>query len=267
VFRDGDLHEVAVGDVVLDDVLDVGAGSEIVVDGEVLASRGLEVDESLLTGESDAVEKSPTDEVLSGSCVAAGAGRYRATKVGAEAYAVQLAEDARRFTLTRSELRSGIDTILTYVTWAIVPTTAFFVSRCERAMAGARRCGRVNAVAMLRASSSHVARVRRRCCLNQRKVLKELPAVEVLRIGVLCIGETGTHRRGSPCEVDPLEAKGRHRTVLAALAAADPSPSHDQRDHGASAPLGSRPRPWRSRPGSGPRRSRNRACGSSTPPT
>ena len=128
--RDGDLHEVAVGDVVLDDVLDVGAGSEIVVDGEVLASRGLEVDESLLTGESDAVEKSPADEVLSGSFVAAGAGRYRATKVGAEAYAVQLAEDARRFTLTRSELRSGIDTILTYVTWAIVPTAALlFVSQ------------------------------------------------------------------------------------------------------------------------------------------
>ena len=130
VVRDGDLHEVAVGDVVLDDVLDVGAGSEIVVDGEVLASRGLEVDESLLTGESDAVEKSPADEVLSGSFVAAGAGRYRATKVGAEAYAVRLAEDARRFTLTRSELRSGIDTILTYVTWAIVPTAALlFVSQ------------------------------------------------------------------------------------------------------------------------------------------
>ncbi len=58
VVRDGEVHEVAVGDVVLDDVLDVGAGSEIVVDGEVLHSSGLEVDESLLTGESDAVGKS-----------------------------------------------------------------------------------------------------------------------------------------------------------------------------------------------------------------
>ena len=77
-----------------------------------------------MTGESDAVGKAPGAEVLSGSFVAAGAGRYRATRVGAEAYAVQLAEDARRFSLTRSELRSGIDRILTYVTFAIVPTAA-----------------------------------------------------------------------------------------------------------------------------------------------
>ena len=117
------------------------AGSEIVVDGEVLTGRGLEVDESLLTGEADPVDKAAGDQVLSGSFVAAGAGRYRATKVGAEAYAVQLAEDARRFTLTRSELRSGIDTILTYVTFAIVPTAAllFFSQLRACAAAGARR--------------------------------------------------------------------------------------------------------------------------------
>jgi cation-transporting ATPase E len=83
VVREGAIREVAVGEVVLDDVLDAPAGSEIVVDGEVLTSRGLEVDESLLTGEADAVDKSTGDEVLSGSFVAAGAGRYRATKVGA----------------------------------------------------------------------------------------------------------------------------------------------------------------------------------------
>ena len=68
--------------------------------------------------------------------MAAGAGRYRATKVGAEAYAVQLAEDARRFTLTRSELRSGIDTILTYVTFAIVPTAALLFFSQIRAVPG-----------------------------------------------------------------------------------------------------------------------------------
>ncbi|HEY5860046.1 MAG TPA: cation-translocating P-type ATPase, partial [Actinomycetota bacterium] len=111
--RDGEVQEVAVGELVLDDVLDVTAGSEIVVDGVVLASAGMEVDESLLTGESEPVVKAPGDDVLSGSFIAAGSGRYRASKVGKEAYAVQLAQDARRFTLTRSELRSGIDRILT----------------------------------------------------------------------------------------------------------------------------------------------------------
>ncbi len=236
VVRDGDLHEVAVGDVVLDDVLDVGAGSEIVVDGEVLASRGLEVDESLLTGESDAVEKSTADEVLSGSFVAAGAGRYRATKVGAEAYAVQLAEDARRFTLTRSELRSGIDTILTYVTWAIVPTAALlFVSQMRarddwrEAMSGAV-AGTVAMVpeglVLLTSLAFAVAVVR----LAKRKVLvQELPAVEGLaRIDVLCIDKTGTLTEGKLAvqEVEPLDGDAAGlENVLAALAAADPSPN------------------------------------------
>ncbi len=66
----------------------------MVVDGEVVASDGLEVDESLVTGESDPVAKADGDGVLSGSFVAAGVGRYRATRVGADAYAARIAEDA-----------------------------------------------------------------------------------------------------------------------------------------------------------------------------
>ena len=236
VVRDGDVLEVAVGDVVLDDVLDAGAGSEIVVDGVVLAARGLEVDESLLTGESDAVEKVPGDEVLSGSFVAAGAGRYRASRVGAEAYAVRLAEDVRRFTLTRSELRSGIDTILTYVTFAIVPTAALlFFSQIRargdwrEAMSGAV-AGTVAMVpeglVLLTSLAFAVAIVR----LAKRQVLvQELPAVEGLaRVDVLCIDKTGTLTEGK-LAVDSIEALGTDAdtlgVVLAALAAADPSPN------------------------------------------
>ena len=115
-------REHPVSEVVLDDVLELQPGDQVVVDGEVLEAQGLELDESLLSGESEPVEKRPGDEVLSGSFVAAGSGRYRATRVGREAYAVRLAEEARRFTLTRSELRAGIDRILRIVTWLIVPT-------------------------------------------------------------------------------------------------------------------------------------------------
>ncbi|HJR98073.1 MAG TPA: cation-translocating P-type ATPase [Actinomycetota bacterium] len=237
VVRDGGVQELAVGDVVLDDVLDAPAGSEIVVDGEVLASRGLEVDESLLTGEADPVDKSPGDEVLSGSFVAAGAGRYRATKVGAEAYAVQLAEDARRFTLTRSELRSGIDTILTYVTFAIVPTAALLFLSQIRAVPGDWREAMSGAVAgtvamvpeglvLLTSLAFAVAVVR----LAQRKVLvQELPAVEGLaRVDVLCIDKTGTLTEGKLAveDVEPLDGNGQLlETALGALAAADPSPN------------------------------------------
>ena len=83
VVRDGASSEVAVSEVVLDDVLEVVA----------LEARGLEVDESLLSGEADPVDKDVGAKVLSGSFVAAGAGRYRATAVGREAYATRIAED------------------------------------------------------------------------------------------------------------------------------------------------------------------------------
>ena len=93
VVRDGQAAELAVGQVVLDDVLEAAAGDQVVVDGEVLEAAGLEVDESLLTGESETVAGGPATACCR-AFVAAGSGRYRATKVGREAYAVQLTEQA-----------------------------------------------------------------------------------------------------------------------------------------------------------------------------
>ena len=77
--------------MVLDDVIELGPGDQIVVDGEVVEEANLEVDESLLTGEADPMAKDAGDEVKSGSFVVAGSGAYRATKVGHEAYAAKLA--------------------------------------------------------------------------------------------------------------------------------------------------------------------------------
>ena len=84
VVRDGEISEVGVSEVVADEVLDLAPGDQVVVDGAVLASSGLEADESLLTGEADPIEKGPGDELLSGSFVAAGSGRFQATRIGAE---------------------------------------------------------------------------------------------------------------------------------------------------------------------------------------
>lgn len=67
-------------EVVLDDVIELGPGDQVVVDGEVLEEDNLEVDESLLTGESDPIGKDVGDAVMSGSFVVAGTGAYRATK-------------------------------------------------------------------------------------------------------------------------------------------------------------------------------------------
>ena len=235
IVREGRVREQPVNEVVLDDVLELQPGDQVVVDGEVLDAAALEVDESLLTGESEAVIKAAGGEVLSGSFVAAGSGRFRATRVGAEAYAAQLAEQGRRFTLTRSELRTGIDQILRIVTWLLVPTaTLVLISqlRSSASVPAALRGAVAATVAMvpeglvLLTSVAFAVGVIR---LARRRVLvQELPAVEVLaRVDVLCIDKTGTLTEGRLVvdEVELLREDGTHADALAALAAADPHPN------------------------------------------
>jgi cation-transporting P-type ATPase E len=247
IVRGGEVREAPVSDVVLDDVLEMQPGDQIVVDGQVLEGHGLEVDESLLTGEAEPVPKQPADEVLSGSFVSAGSGRFRATRVGAEAYATQLAEQARRFTLTRSELRAGIDQILRIVTWLLIPTAALLVAsqlRSNASVHDALRGSVAGTVAMVPeglvlltsvAFAVGVVRLARRNVLVQ-----ELPAVEVLaRVDVLCIDKTGTLTEGRLVveEVEVMNGTGEHREALAALAKADPHPNVTLRAIGDALPI------------------------------
>ncbi|SEO97671.1 HAD-IC family P-type ATPase [Amycolatopsis saalfeldensis] len=236
VRRDGVSREVPPGELVVDDVVEVGAGDQIVVDGEVLAAEALEVDESLLTGESDPVVKHPGEEVMSGSFVVAGSGAYRATKVGRESYAVRLAEEAGQFTLVDSELRRGIDKILKVVTYVLVPAGALSIYNQlsgSQALPDALR-GMVAALVpmvpegliLLTSVAFAVGVVRlggRQCLVN------ELPAIEGLaRVDVVCADKTGTLTENAMrlAEVRPLgEPDVAPETVLAALAAADPRPN------------------------------------------
>ena len=246
VVRDGETRELAPSEVVRDDVLALAPGEQIIVDGEVLTADGLEVDESLLTGESEPVVKQPGHAVLSGSFVAAGTGRSRATEVGADAYAARIAQDARRFTLTRSELRSGIDRILRYVTYAIVPTAAllfvsqFRASNSWRVAASGAVAGTVAMVpeglVLLTSVAFSVAVVR---LARQHVLVQELPAVEGLaRIDVLCIDKTGTLTEGKLVldRVERLDDALDPGPVLAALAEADPAPNATLRAIGESLP-------------------------------
>ena len=236
VVRDGGVLEVPVDRVVLDDVLDLSSGRQIVVDGEVLVSDGLELDESLhQRGSRSRSSKQPGEEALSGSFVAAGSGRMVATAVGADAYASKLALEARRFTLVRSELRDGVNQILRWVTWAIVPTAALlFFSQLRHhanwrlAVSGAV-AGTVAMVPeglVLLMSIAFAVAVTR---LAKRNVLvQELPAVEGLaRVDVLCIDKTGTLTAGklAVVAVEPLDGDDRFEPALAAIAAADEHPN------------------------------------------
>src|SRR4029450_10072653 len=254
VVRDGHLSELAVGQVVLDDVLEAAAGDQVVVDGEVLEAAGLEVDESLLTGESETVTRKPGDRLLSGSFVAAGRGRYRATKGGGEAYAVQLTEEARRFTLASSELRAGVDQILKYVTWALFPTAVLLFVSPLRLEDGVR-AGLSGAVAgtvamvpeglvLLTSVAFAVGVVR----LGRRQVLvRELPAVETLaRVDVICFDKTGTitaaDLAGAELVADGGTPEEEAAAALGALAAADPNPNATLRAIAAAFPA---PDGWR----------------------
>ncbi|MCG3044579.1 HAD-IC family P-type ATPase, partial [Streptomyces sp. S1A] len=238
VRRDGSAVEVRTNEIVLGDLVELGPGDKVVVDGTVTESDGLEVDESLLTGEADPVHKRPGDTVMSGSFVVAGGGAFTTTRVGREAYAAQLAEEASRFTLVHSELRSGISQILKYITWMIVPAAIGLVlsqllvedhsvDEAIRRMVGGIVPMVPEGLVLLTsiAFAIGVIRLGRQQCLVQ-----ELPAIEGLaRVDTVCLDKTGTLTEGGMdvAEVRPLDGAdpARVRQVLAALGGSDPRPN------------------------------------------
>jgi cation-transporting ATPase E len=238
VVRDGVSLEVDVASVVSGDVVEVSTGDQLPVDGVALVGQQLEVDESLLTGESDPVHVQPGDRVLSGSFVVAGHGRYQATAVGDAAYAARLAREAKRFTTVHSELRHGTDVILRVGTWALVPVGILLVAsqlRTTSSVPEALRGSVAGVGAMVPeglvlltsvAFAVGVIRLGRRGALIQ-----ELPAVEVLaRVDVVCVDKTGTLTEGALVvtgieQADGSPADDEVLRALGALAAAEAHPN------------------------------------------
>ncbi|MEU2537254.1 HAD-IC family P-type ATPase [Streptomyces iakyrus] len=236
VRRDGQRVTLSASEIVMDDVIELGQGDKIVVDGTVTTAENLEVDESLLTGEADPVVKRPGDAVMSGSFVVAGSGTFTATRVGREAYASQLAEEARRFSLVNSELRNGIDRILKFVTYAIIPAgisliiTQFMVNDDDLPEAIRRMVGGLvpmvpEGLVLLTslAFAVGVVRLGKKQCLVQ-----ELPAIEGLaRVDTVCLDKTGTLTEAS-MDVDDVLAllpTVPAAEVLGALGASDERPN------------------------------------------
>ncbi|WP_344524347.1 HAD-IC family P-type ATPase [Streptomyces albiaxialis] len=238
VRRDGTSAEIPTGEIVLGDLVELAPGDKCVVDGVVAEADSLEVDESLLTGEADPVVKQPGDKIMSGSFVVAGSGAFTATKVGREAYAAQLAEEASRFTLVHSELRSGISQILKYITWMMVPAAIGLIvsqlvvedhglDEAIRRMVGGIVPMVPEGLVLLTsvAFAIGVIRLGRKQCLVQ-----ELPAIEGLaRVDVVCLDKTGTLTEGGMDvrEVRPLQGADSATVgrVLTALGASEAHPN------------------------------------------
>ncbi|MFF0490762.1 cation-translocating P-type ATPase [Nocardia sp. NPDC004068] len=238
VRRDGNAREIAPREVVRDDLIELGPGDQIVVDGEVVESELLEVDESLLTGEADPIDKAVGAQVMSGSYVVSGSGCYRATKVGRDAYAAKLAAEASKFTLVDSELRNGINTILKVITYLLIPAglvtiynQLFSSHESWRAALNGMVAALVPMVPeglVLMTSIAFAVGVVR---LGQRKCLvQELPAIEGLaRVDVVCADKTGTLTENGMrlAEIRTVgdADEAALREVLSAMSADDPRPN------------------------------------------
>lgn len=192
--------EIAVGDLIL-----LQNGDQLVADGIIEATYGLEINESLLTGEARPILKNRGDTAYSGSFVVAGKGHCRITAINENSYASKLVQKAQTKRRATSEMQMAIKKIIKYVSFALIPigTALYFVQRfSERASHSSAIIGTVAGVIgmipeglVLLTSVSFTIGVGR--LARKRALVQEMEAIEALaRINILCCDKTGTITTG-----------------------------------------------------------------------
>ena len=227
--RGGQRYTVPVAEVVLDDVLIFGAGNQICADATVVGGE-CEVNESLLTGESDPIVKQPGDPLLSGSFVVSGTCSAQVERVGAESYANKIAGDASYMKKRNSEIMNSIDFIVKMIGFAILPIGGLLFWKQYFVLGDTLQSSVVSTVAamvgmipeglVLLISLAFAVSVIK---LSARKTLvQDMYCVETLaRVDTLCLDKTGTITEGS-MQVDglvPFEGftEGQMKEALTAL--------------------------------------------------
>jgi len=264
VRRGGHDVECAVSEVVQDDLLILRAGEQVTADAVVVEGDGIDVDESLLTGEAEPVAAGVGRELLSGSLVVAGSGLARVIRVGPDSYAARITREARRFSLVNSELRRSIDRVIRWISIALIPVAAVVLNGQVQAAGGwsavlapgAWRDAAISSIASVIAMVpaglvfiTSVALAVGAVRLSRSGVLvSELAAVEGLaRVDVLCIDKTGTLTEGAMTldRIDPIGASAPDARAALAWLAADPAANATSRAigerYGAAERAGSTP--------------------------
>ena len=199
VVREGRERGVDPAELVVGDVVRIGTGDQVVVDGAVLGDGALEVDESLLTGEPDLIPKRAGDRLFSGSFCVTGTGYMEAEKVGAESFANRLTATARGFAATKTPLQRRVDLVVRFVMLivafmsTIILVTALFEGLPEVRLVqiAAVLTGQVPYGLFLMVSVAYALGAS--AIARQGALVQQVNAVESLsNVDVLCMDKTGT---------------------------------------------------------------------------
>lgn len=205
--RNGEEREIALKDIVLDDVLALSAGNEIAADSVVLEGA-VEVNEALITGEPDAIIKKCGDELLSGSFVVSGTAKVRVKHVGKDNYAARITADAKKQKPQNSEIYKGLNKIIKFMSIILVPLgvalfcVKYFLQGGSEEVDATVLTVLGTLIGMI--PSGLVALTSAVFCVSvvrlaKRKALaQDLYCSEILaRVDVLCLDKTGTITEGS----------------------------------------------------------------------
>lgn len=207
VIRDGVKKSVTVSELVKDDVILLKSGGQIPADGVILDGE-VDVNESLLTGESDSIHKMCGSKVLSGSFVTSGKAMCLLTEVGHDCYMEKLSSEAKQFKRYKTELQRNLDTILKFISIIIVPlgiilfAKQYWISGSTYEQAALDTVAAVlgmipEGLVLLTSVALALGAVR----LARRSTLvRELFCIETLaRVDTLCLDKTGTITEGHLC--------------------------------------------------------------------
>ena len=226
VIRDGHRQTIASSEVVLGDYIVLGLGDQIVADGRILWSGDLEIDESLLTGEADAVAKVVDDEVYSGSFVTSGSGVMEVTKVGEQSYSAKLSTEARQFKRVSSELINATNWIMRWIARVLIIVAPILIIgqlnigddwRSAVAHVVAAIVGMIPEGLVLLTSMAFLLAVLK--LARQKVLVQQLPAVETLaRVNTLLLDKTGTLTEGKMTVRDLIVANDADRDIVRSIA-------------------------------------------------